>query len=1044
MYKTFRKPRSPAVYELAPAHSSQVPPASSAPHDSHHSHRHDESDHVSVLAMSRGVLHASNHHTGDQLPFHSASSSSSRSSHAQGNVQSLHQQASVNHSSSNSHIAHSNANSATAALRWKRKRDDLLLENGVDVENVASSSSSSGANANSGSLWRTGHNQHHHRDHVAHNGNPEVSVIEPVSPAFPIPRKKMALTAAMHQNVNNHAAATTTVATTTTATNNNTSNVASQSGNSSDGEYHLVKHEVLCSLSSRYEVLEFLGRGTFGQVVKCWKHGTNDIVAVKILKNHPSYARQGQIEVSILSRLSRENPEDHNFVQVFECFQHKNHTCLVFEMLEVNLYDYLKQQKFAPLPLKVIRPILYQVLVALLKLKNLGLIHADLKPENIMLQDPVRQPYRIKVIDFGSASYASKVITSTYLQSRYYRAPEIVLGLPFCEAIDMWSLGCVVAELFLGWPLYPGASEYDQIRYISQTQGLPPEHMLTNATKTTKFFYRDTRGIYPFWRLKTPEEYELETRQKTKEARKYIFNCLDDIIEVHPNTHLAGQDLLAEKGDCAEFVDILKKMLTMDQERRITPAEALHHPFLMLNHLANYATSTYAKQSVQLMSVCQRQRSRQPQTSPTTETSRAPVFGTAVPGFDQGVPRLAGYFAGGDFRDTLDSIQNSFMRSAAAVNNPVQSAATRHAHANTNIGTIGGSFTDPAIYSAGPLYIPSAFFPQGYPGINVRSFVAPTESLFPFIKVPDATTAAAAAAYRQGTAAGVTGLAATALPFLSQVSGNPQFANQCTALPVMNPGVFITNPAVPTCWPVIKMPDATSIPDAYSHSIASLGLPAAFYDLRTFKADLPTQPEHPSVISHTSNLTSSLYPDAWYQGPSLAGGNNTSSNRFPGFDAYTVDVKPSLTSSDRSAMESPTSTTFPSYRPEPTSFHQRANCSNLFGGTPVEALNLSAAAAAATSSSSSSNDRSSDLRRSHRNVPYGDIYTARNAATAQDAERYFTGGSAVFEAPTSTNNRNTLNHSSVAHRLNHPSSFFQNSGSQRLAPTSNFDYWSNV
>lgn len=123
--------------------------------------------------------------------------------------------------------------------------------------------------------------------------------------------------------------------------------------------------------------------------------------------------------------------------------------------------------------------------------QQLGLIHADLKPENIMLVDPVRQPYRVKVIDFGSASHVSKAVCNTYLQSRYYRAPEIILGLPFCEAIDMWSLGCVVAELFLGWPLYPGNSEYDQIRYISQTQGLPTEHMLNNASKTTKFFYRD-------------------------------------------------------------------------------------------------------------------------------------------------------------------------------------------------------------------------------------------------------------------------------------------------------------------------------------------------------------------------------------------------------------------------------------------------------------------------------------------------------------------------------------------------------------------------
>lgn len=72
-----------------------------------------------------------------------------------------------------------------------------------------------------------------------------------------------------------------------------------------------------------------------------------------------------------------------------------------------------------------------------------------------MLIDPARQPFKVKVIDFGSASHVSKAVCSTYLQSRYYRAPEIILGLPFCEAIDMWSLGCVIAELFLGWPSFP-------------------------------------------------------------------------------------------------------------------------------------------------------------------------------------------------------------------------------------------------------------------------------------------------------------------------------------------------------------------------------------------------------------------------------------------------------------------------------------------------------------------------------------------------------------------------------------------------------------
>uniref|UniRef100_A0A8C7I1L6 non-specific serine/threonine protein kinase n=1 Tax=Oncorhynchus kisutch TaxID=8019 RepID=A0A8C7I1L6_ONCKI len=370
-----------------------------------------------------------------------------------------------------------------------------------------------------------------------------------------------------------------------------------------DGDYQLVQHEVLCSMKNTYEVLDFLGRGTFGQVVKCWKRGTGEVVAVKILKNHPSYARQGQIEVGILARLSGENADEHNLVRAFECFQHRSHTCLVFEMLEQNLYDFLKQNKFSPLPLKVIRPVLQQVATALRKLKTMGLIHADLKPENIMLVDPVRQPYRVKVIDFGSASHVSKAVCSTYLQSRYYRAPEIILGLPFCEAIDMWSLGCVIAELFLGWPLYPGALEYDQIRYISQTQGLPGEHLLNVGTKSARFFCRESDSPYSAWRLKSTDEHETETGMKSKEARKYIFNCLDDMAHVNLVMNLEGSDLLAEKVDRREFVGLLKRMLWIDAEKRIAPAEALSHSFMSMQHLLDFPHSNHVKSCFHIMDV---------------------------------------------------------------------------------------------------------------------------------------------------------------------------------------------------------------------------------------------------------------------------------------------------------------------------------------------------------------------------------------------------------------------------------------------------------
>ena len=213
----------------------------------------------------------------------------------------------------------------------------------------------------------------------------------------------------------------------------NCSNEQSSTDNDSAYDYKITMHEILRSYTGEYEVLEFLGRGTFGQVVKCWKRHTNELVAVKISKDHPSYKKQAEIEVNILSLLMQEDSEEHNFVRAVECFTHKNHTCVVFEMLQQNLYDFLRSTKFRPLPLKYVRPILHQVCTTLLKLKSMGLIHSDLKPENIMLVDHDRQPYRVKVVDFGSATHTSKAVASSYLQSRYYRFvcniffPEIFL-----------------------------------------------------------------------------------------------------------------------------------------------------------------------------------------------------------------------------------------------------------------------------------------------------------------------------------------------------------------------------------------------------------------------------------------------------------------------------------------------------------------------------------------------------------------------------------------------------------------------------------------
>nr|XP_023012022.1 probable serine/threonine-protein kinase dyrk1 [Leptinotarsa decemlineata] len=268
-------------------------------------------------------------------------------------------------------------------------------------------------------------------------------------------------------------------------------------------------------------------------------------------------------------------------------------------MLGKSLLEFLENA--GSMTCKDIRPILKQLLTALLKLKQLGIIHTDLKPDNIMLVDPVGLPNRIKVIDFGSSLYTNEENGIAYIQTRFYRAPEVILGLPFCEAIDMWSLGCILAELYLGVPLYPGVSEYTQLRYIIEAQGLPTKGMLDFGSKTSQFFCLDTKASSPAWRLNTYEENIELTGENPKENLRHEIESLDEIIHFGALTSWTGNNLAAEQADHKMFIDIVKKMLAMEQSKRITPAEALDHDFISMDHLVNYSDCDYVEENLQTL-----------------------------------------------------------------------------------------------------------------------------------------------------------------------------------------------------------------------------------------------------------------------------------------------------------------------------------------------------------------------------------------------------------------------------------------------------------
>mmetsp|Transcript_23393 Transcript_23393/g.61444 ORF Transcript_23393/g.61444 Transcript_23393/m.61444 type:complete len:1064 (-) Transcript_23393:298-3489(-) len=260
--------------------------------------------------------------------------------------------------------------------------------------------------------------------------------------------------------------------------------------------YDNAEHDYICRVKDKiknpdgqtYSVQERLGHGTFGQVLKCQPSGSNQFRALKIIKNKPAYFLQALLEVRLLMMLNRKSdPDDKKrIVRMLDFFVYRKHLCIVFELLSYNLYDVLKQNSFRGVSTCLIRVFTQQLLEALECLREAFVIHCDLKPENVLLRS--MNHVFIKLIDFGSACFANHTVYS-YIQSRFYRSPEVLLGLPYTSAIDMWSLGCICAELYLGLPIFPGHSEYDQVCRISEVMGLPPTRML-DAGKTTRKYFR--------------------------------------------------------------------------------------------------------------------------------------------------------------------------------------------------------------------------------------------------------------------------------------------------------------------------------------------------------------------------------------------------------------------------------------------------------------------------------------------------------------------------------------------------------------------------
>ena len=213
----------------------------------------------------------------------------------------------------------------------------------------------------------------------------------------------------------------------------------------------------------------------------------------------------------------------------------------------MNLYEFIKCHEFRGFSLKLIRRFAKQLLSSLVLLNGHKVIHCDLKPENILLAHPARS--EIKVIDFGSSCMENEKVY-TYIQSRFYRSPEVILGMTYGMPIDMWSLGCILAELLTGYPIFPGENEQEQLACIMEVFGPPEKHLIEKSTRKKLFF--DSLG-----------KPRLTVSSKGKRRR--------------PSSKTLQQALKCED---ETFLDFITKCLRWDPDRRLRPDEAIHHEFI--------------------------------------------------------------------------------------------------------------------------------------------------------------------------------------------------------------------------------------------------------------------------------------------------------------------------------------------------------------------------------------------------------------------------------------------------------------------------------
>lgn len=362
-----------------------------------------------------------------------------------------------------------------------------------------------------------------------------------------------------------------------------------------DGYYRARMGEVL---DGRYQVLESHGRGVFSTVVKAkdlkvaaqleqrradGSAGTEDEnptgsgpagsgdfseVAIKVIRANETMYKAAQLEMTVLKKLMGADPENkRHCVRFLRSFEFRDHVFMCFESMHMNLREVLKKYgRNVGINVHGVRSFGQQMLVALRHLKNCGVVHADIKPDNILVN---KSHNIIKICDFGSAMFDGDNEITPYLQSRFYRAPEVILGLPYSHPMDLWSIGCCLYELYMGTIAFQGRSNNEMMKLFIEMKGPVPRKLLRKAAFRENHYNHE--GVFSV--VEDDPVTHRQIRRLIRDAKP--VKDLGAVLAAHDKN--LGE---AERRKVAQLADLLDKMLHFDPEKRITVSQALAHPFI--------------------------------------------------------------------------------------------------------------------------------------------------------------------------------------------------------------------------------------------------------------------------------------------------------------------------------------------------------------------------------------------------------------------------------------------------------------------------------